>query len=446
MVERVLLLKDCKAVIPCADCKPLLRTSVFIEDGLVAYVGDSPPPGARRGEVMDCKNLIAVPCFYNAHTHVAMVAVRGVFEGYDLKEWLKLVWGVERKLTPQTVYMASLLGVLELASNGVCGFIDMYFYPEETAKAVKEVGLRAALGPVVMGKLTDVYRAVEAIKLFALKYRNDPLIKPIVNVHSIYATPLEAVEAVSDVAGDLGLPLHIHVSETVWEVKYARERYGTTPVQLLYRLGALTQHTIAVHLNWLEREDIELLGRVKPIAVNCPTTSMKLGSGGLFPLYELADRGVRVAIGTDGPATNNALDVLLEAKLAALLQSYARREPRADAARLVFRAATEGASKLLGGTGSIRVGEPADIVVIDSRIPSLAENRLIESLVYGYPASVAVKYTIVNGSIVYCWRWREELMERMASIRERLSEWLDTIIHEQAGVEAEPPCSPPEAC
>jgi cytosine/adenosine deaminase-related metal-dependent hydrolase len=441
MAGEPLLLRRCKLVLACADCKVLQGASIYVEDGSIVYIGERVPSGAAAGRIIECSDLIAIPCLYSGHSHVAMVAVRGVFEGLSLREWLERVWAIERKLTPHHVYEASRAAALELAANGVCGVVDMYFYPEATARAFEEAGLRLAAGPVAMGEELDPYTVVDEARRFIKLYSGSRLVRPLVNVHSVYATPVEVIRELASLSSEENVPLHIHVAETRWEVEYSLKRYGLPPVGLLKNIGALTPRTIMAHAGWISSSELAEAGRVGATLVHCPASNMKLGSNGRFPLVEAKATGARVALGTDGPATNNSLDMFLEMKLAALLQGYVRQSPSLWFSE-VFQAASEAVVQAIGvRAGRIEVGLEADIVLLNARRPWFAVGKPLASIVFS-ATGADVAYTIVAGRLVYS----GERSTYLSQAYRIVSELARQLMVEAVEPSPKPPCSPPRAC
>jgi len=442
------VLVRCRWVLPCADCEPLEYGSVLVEDGVVSWVGSGPlPAGARTGYVVDCGRWgVAVPCLYNAHTHAAMSLLRGFHDEDELHVWLGRMWYVEKRLDEETAYAASKLSAIEMAMGGTCGFMDMYFFPEAAARAARELGLRARVGPVIAGNV-DPLRAVEEADRFASRLMGDPLVGPVFNVHSIYASPLEAVEEAARRALEKHVPFHIHASETRREVYEAKKRYGVFPVELLHRLGALHRYSVLVHMGWAASWELELVRETGASMVHCPASNMKLATAGHFPLYEAQESGVNVALGTDGPASNNTLDMIREARLAVLLQRHSYWDTRVGA-RHVLRAATEGSARAMAlprGTGRLEPGTPGDLAVLDLSRPGLQPIRsdnLLSAIVYAASATDTA-YTVVAGRPVYTPEQRQRLIEEAEGLAERLNRFLEKI---GEGADASPPCSPRAAC
>ena len=421
--------------------------SVYVENGRIAWIGTTAPPlGAKSGLVIDCREHILMPCLYNAHTHAAMVLLRGYHDDSELMDWLGHMWAVEWKLDPHTVYLASKLAILEMITGGTCGFLDMYFYPEETVKAAKEIGIRTALGPVIMGNV-DPYKAIEISLEFAKKFEKDNIVKPVFNIHSIYATPHDAIVLAAEKSLELGVPLHIHVSETRREVYEAKKRYGAFPVELLDRkLKALHSRTVLVHAGWIASWELELVRKARASIVHCPTSNMKLATAGHFPAYEAMEIGINVGLGTDGAASNNSLDMFLEMKMMVMLQRHSYWDTRIKATH-ALKAATVGSARAMGleGVGKVEVGYKADLVLVSTRSPRLQPLRLdnlVSTIVYTTTAD-NVAYTIVDGKPVFAPEDREEVLKEVARIAQELNNFIEKLSGEKIQV---PPCSPQQAC
>ncbi len=439
-------LKLCRFLLPCWDCPVREDVSVLVEDGVVSWIGGSgAPAGAKSGYVLNCRGMMATPCLYNAHTHVSMSLLRGYYDDAELHDWLGHMWFVERRIDEEVAYLAAKLSVLEMAMTGTCGFMDMYFFPDAAARAAREVGLRARVGPVIMGRV-DPFRAVEAAARYAEKLRGNELVGGVVNVHSIYAAPLEAVRRAAAEAKRLGVPFHIHVSETRREVYEAKKKYGVFPVELLHRLGALYSGAVLVHMGWVASWELGLVRDAGASIVHCPASNMKLATAGHFPLREALDAGINVGLGTDGPASNNTLDMIREMRLVVLLQRHSYWDTRI-AARDALRIATVGSARAMmlpRGAGTIREGAPGDLVLLDIRHPGvqpLRADNAVSALVYA-ASGASVAATIVAGRPVYHGGLEEQFLEEAGELAASLNRF-----HERIGVGTdEPPCSPREAC
>ena len=442
-----LLLRRCRFVLPCAGCKPLADASILVSNGVIEYVGDKPPSGSKTGCVIECGgHSVAMPCMYNAHTHTAMSVLRGYYSDAELHDWLQAMWFVEHHLSGREAFLGSLVSSIEMLFSGTCGFMDMYFFPDEAAEAARRLGLRARIGPVIMGDV-DPYKAVEEARRYARRLLGDHLVGGVINVHSIYASPLEAIEEGHRAALDLGVPFHIHISETRREVYEAKKRYGVFPVELLGRLGALSENTVLVHGGWIASWELGLVKEKGASLVHCPASNMKLATAGHFPLYEAMESGINVALGTDGPASNDSLNMFSEMKIAVLLQRHSYWDTRVKA-RHVLRAATTGSARAMmlpRGAGTLQPGAPGDIVVMNSVTPStmpLRRDNLEQVLVYSCEKCTP-DYVVINGEPVLSPEKKPQLLEEAARAAKQLSEFIERI---GPGKEPKPPCSPRTAC
>jgi 5-methylthioadenosine/S-adenosylhomocysteine deaminase len=402
-----LLIRDTRI----ADARQEGRGDVLIHNGLIAEVG--PGVGERVAEVdevIDGRGRAVIPGFVNAHGHAAMVLFRGYTDDLPLMEWLEQkIWPLERHLEPAHVAAATRLACLEMLSSGTTTFHDMYFQPESAAAAAEEMGMRAVISRVFfevfdrkpLPVLRDELEAsLRALGRFAR-------VTASVGPHAAYTVGLEALGEAYRIAERLDTIVHFHLAETEREMRDFRERHGQGLIEALDGVGFLGPRLCAAHGIWLDDQDAQLLGQRGVTIVHCPSSNMKLGSGWsaagpqVLPHDRLARAGVRVALGTDGAAANNSLDMFESMKLAALLQKHATGNAAALAAREVFAMATEaGADVLRINAGRIEPGRRADLLLIDLDRPYLVPGHdLIADLVYaGRPDCVDT--VIVDGRVV----------------------------------------------
>jgi len=426
-VSEPILLDRCRYILTLDDKGRILENaSMLLDEGLIECVGDG--CSGRSGIVVDCRGSIAMPALYNAHTHAAMTMLRGLHDDSELHEWLKYMWRVEAKLTPSIVYLASKLAVFEMASTGTAGFIDMYFHPLETARAAEELGIRAKVGPVLM---EDSGFEEWRRKLRSIAGSLKGLASPIVNVHSLYKVSPETVRAAYDEATRLNSQLHIHVAETRREVYEIHRRYGIFPVELLGRIGALGSNTILVHMGWAASWEYRLAVERKAGIVHCPASNMKLATAGQLPLRELLESGGRVALGTDGAASNNSLDMFREMRVAVLLQRHGYWDTSVTALHALSSAVKHGASLLGIDAGVVEEGRKADLVLLDAGslyLQPLRKDNLISAVVYAATGR-DVTHTIVNGRLIYSrGRNLEDWQREAAGIANRLSDFLYSVL------------------
>jgi 5-methylthioadenosine/S-adenosylhomocysteine deaminase len=353
----------------------LLEGDLLIEGDRIAYVGP-PRLWPEEVEVFQGKGKVVLPGFVNAHTHLAMVFLRGFADDMALDRWLKeKIWPMEAKLQPEYVYVFSLLGAAELIASGVTTFADMYFHMDRVAQAVEETGLRASLsqGMIAQGNLFPG-EVLKRGRDFAVKFRGaaQGKITTMLAPHAPYTCPPDFLKRVREVALKEDLPVHIHLSETNKEVEDCLMEYGVTPPELLESLGLFDCSVLAAHCVVLRDQDFFILRKVKGVA-HCPISNLKLASG-VAPVPRLLDCGVNVALGTDGASSNNRLELLQEIKTASLLAKGVNFDPLALPAFQVLQMATLGGAKALSleqEIGTLEVGKKADLVVFDFDAPHL---------------------------------------------------------------------------
>ncbi len=333
--------------------------------------------------IIDAKGKIAIPGLINAHTHAAMTILRGYGEGLPLERWLKeKIWPAEAKLTGEQVYYGTLLGASEMARSGVTSFMDMYITGlDEMAKACEQVGVRAGLSDAVIDLPGhNVKRALA----FAKKWKKSSLITPHIACHSTYACTEDMLAAAKEAANKENLKFHIHVSETRKEVFDCLGKTKKYPVEYLDSLGIVDSNSILAHASWVTKREIALASRKKATIVNCPISNLKLATGGICPVREYYAQGANVCIGTDGPASNNSLNMFESVKLSALLQKHHYWKADVMQAQAFLDFATINGAKALGiNAGSIEKGKLADIVLLDGSSVNLnPKYDLVSNIVY----------------------------------------------------------------
>lgn len=382
---------------------------VICEDDSLVYVGPSQP---HLAEDFDCvlsgNGKIVLPGLVNAHTHAAMTLFRSYADDLALQSWLKeKIWPLEAKLTPEAVYWGSLLACLEMVEAGVTTFADMYFFMDETARAVKESGLRADLsvgmtgldagmGEKALGKAAEFVQRFNGTAKGHITCRLGP--------HAPYTCPKPFMVKTLKTAQDLNCGIHIHLAETRQEVEDLAKETGLTPVQfyheVLQEVGMVP--TVAAHCVHVNKSDIGLLAESQIKVVHNPGSNLKLASG-FAPLKALLEGSVSVGLGTDGAASNNNLDILEEARLAALVHKCTSGDPTAISAQEALRLATIGGARVLGlddQIGSLEVGKKADLLVLSEDRPHLCPRHdVISRIIYSARAS-DIDLVMVGGTIV----------------------------------------------
>ena len=316
---------------------------------------------------------VLLPGLVNAHTHAAMSLFRGIADDMPLARWLEdHIWPREAKFAAADfVYDGTRLAAAEMLKGGITCCNDMYFFPDASARAFLETGMRAMLGLVVLDFPTPYAADPDGYLQAGLAVRDarkhEPRLSFALAPHAPYTVGDVAFEKIVMYAHQLDLPIETHVQETADEVAQSRERYGMTPLARLHHLGATGPGFIAIHGVHLAAEDIELLATHGGHVVHCPASNMKLGSG-IAPIAALVAKGINIGLGTDGPASNNRLDLFSEMRLAALLGKVATHDAATLPAQVVLHAATLGGAKAIGldrTLGSLLPGKEADIVAVD---------------------------------------------------------------------------------
>lgn len=383
---------------------------IGIQDGIIRFVG----PGEKADQefkadkIIDGKNGIAMPGLVNAHTHSPMTLLRNIADDLPLEEWLfNRILPIEATLTPEDVYWGAMLGIAEMIKSGTTCFADMYLHMEEVARAVEESGIRSSIS---MGPITSSVREsglvvdVEGCTRYKEKWHNaaNGRIKVYVEIHSVYLFDEESITAAARLAKELGTGIHIHVSETQAELETSHQKYGANPVEVCLRTGIFDVPVIAAHCVHLSDSDIEIIKSKGVSPIHNPSSNLKLGSG-IARIKEMLDRGINVCLGTDGPASNNNLNLFEEMHMAALIHKGIHRNPVEVTAAQVIRMATSNGARAVGfgdETGVIREGMKADIILIDTNKPHLCPvNDPVSAVVYSAQAS-DVDTVIIDGRVV----------------------------------------------
>jgi 5-methylthioadenosine/S-adenosylhomocysteine deaminase len=405
MASTVDLLIDARWVIPIAPAHQVLEDhAVVIAQGNIVDL--LPATQARSNynarQSIRLESHVLLPGLINLHTHAAMSLMRGLADDLPLMEWLNQhIWPAEaRHVTADFVYDGTRLACAEMLKGGITCFNDMYFYPEETARAAVDAGMRAAVGIICIEFPTRYAADAQDYLRKGLaardRYLSEPLLSFCLAPHAPYTVSDRSLEQIVTYANELDLPIHIHLHETEDEIKESLTRYGMRPVERLRRLGLICSNLIAVHAVHLNHEEIDLLAHYGASVAHCPSSNLKLASG-IAPVARFVERNLNTGLGTDGAASNNRLDLLEEMRLAALLAKAQSTRANSVPAHTALHMATLGAAKALGldhRIGSIEVGKLADLCAIDFTDLALAP-------VY-HPASHVV-YAASRNHVSHVW-------------------------------------------
>ncbi len=378
-----------------------------IDNDTIVYVGSEKPVDTYEYE-KDLSGKILIPGLVNAHTHNPMTLVRGIGSDLPLLNWLDIVMPIEEHFTSDDNMIGSRLAWMEMLSCGVTSCSDMYEYPECTIEDISKIGVKINMGRGVLSFDEDQAalensRVHDNINLF--KKYNDSAngrIKVDFAIHAEYTNKEKCIKEFSQICTDLKTRMHVHISESLKEHESCIEKYKKTPTQWFYDLGLFENPVFAAHCVHLTDDDIKIFKEKNASIVHNPTSNLKLASG-IAPISTYLDAGINVALGTDGAASNNNLNMFEEMHLAAILHKGFNQNPTIISPAQVLTMATVNGAQLQGRTdiGVLEVGKKADIVAVDLDMPHLQPNTdLLATLVYSAQAS-DIYMTMVDGKVLY---------------------------------------------
>ena len=383
----------------------LLMPDMSITDGelctdgdTISFVGEK-APADDYDTVVNGKNCLLMPGFCNAHTHSAMTFLRSYADDLPLDRWLnESVFPREAKLTGEDIYILTKLAVMEYLTSGTTSCFDMYFCPDDFVAALTDCGFRG----VLCGSVNDYGGTAQQLEDDFLRFNGrDPLISYRLGFHAEYTTSEKLMKEIAEVAQKHHAPVFTHLAETEKETVECVERHGKTPAAYLADIGMFDHGGGGFHCVWMNEADMDIFAERGLFTVTNPCSNAKLASG-IAPLCEMDRKGVRLAIGTDGAASNNALDMFREIYLAAVLQKISTRDAAAMPAKKLLAAATSGSADAMGiNAGRLEPGKLADITMIDLDTPNMQPlNSIAENIVYS-GSKQNVKLTMVGGKILY---------------------------------------------
>ena len=376
MVSAAVTLLNARWIIPVEpEGRVLERHSLVLQDQRIAAL--LPQAQARQhfptGTEVALDQHVLLPGLINAHTHASMSLLRGFADDLPLNTWLQEhIWPAEaRWVSPEFVADGTRLAIAEMLRGGVTCFNDMYFFPEVTAIVARECGIRASIGLIALDFPTRYAASLEDYLAKGLALHTalqaDHLLCVTLAPHAPYTVSATGLERIGQLAAERGLPIHIHVHETAAEVAQFEAEHGYRPLERLRQIGLVSPHLQAVHMTQLNSAEIEAVTQAGGHVVHCPQSNLKLASG-FCPVARLDAAGVNVALGTDGAASNNDLDLFDEMRTAALLAKGVTGDARALPAARVLRMATLNGAKALGldqDIGSLTPGKAADVIAVD---------------------------------------------------------------------------------
>ena len=392
-MERIDTLILAAHVVPVEARGVLADHAVAVRDGRIVALLPSAGALARyeAKEVVRLDRHALMPGLVNLHCHAAMTLMRGIADDVPLMTWLQQhIWPAEAKhVNDEFVHDGSLIAMAEMIRGGITCVNDMYFFPEATARAALRIGMRASLGMIAI-EFPSAY-APDANgylqKGFATRneFRGEPLLTFCLAPHAPYTVGDETLKRIAVLAEEIDVPIHCHVHETRDEIAQGLAKDGVRPFERLRRLGVVGPRLIAVHAVHLEETELDVMAREGVSVAHCPSSNLKLASG-IAPVAAMRGRGIRVGLGTDGAASNNRLDLLTEARTAALLAKAASGDAAAVPAAEAIEMATIEAARALGleaRIGSIAPGKAADLAAVElSSLENLPCYDAVSHLVY----------------------------------------------------------------
>lgn len=388
----------------------------YIENGYLGVDGDKidyigkEEPKKKYKEEKDSSGLILTPGFVNCHGHSAMTLLRGVGSDLPLQDWLHVMWPVEDRMNEDDLRCGMELAIMEMLSSGTTSFTDMYLMPWAVADTIGRSGIKANFSRVMQAfsEMSDsdydsYYRVKETEDLVSAFHNSySERLKVDYAIHAEYTCKPLVVRRYSEDCLKKGLKMQIHLSETKKEHVECIEKYGKTPTKWFNDLGCFENPTLAAHCVWVEESDMDILKEKGVTVVHNPTSNLKLGSG-FAPIPKMIEKGINVALGTDGAASNNNLNFMEEIHLASIIHNGRLGDPTVMDPETVLKMATINGAMAQGreDTGSLEVGKKADIVAFDVNKPHLTPNLNPEALLVYSAQGSDVCMTMVDGNILY---------------------------------------------
>ena len=384
---------------------------ILIKESEIVEIGNMKDFNKNNGRKIDsveninANNNIVIPGFVNAHGHFAMSLLRGIADDLPLKKWLtEYIWPLESNLTKDDCYIGTKLAIIEMIQSGTTTACDMYFFEKDVMKAVEEIGFRGVLGHgmIDLGNEEKMNEEVKQTKeLINYSKSNSNLSSIIISPHAPDTCSPELLSKAKALSEKNNLPLQIHLAETMNEVTTIKEKYGVTPTKYLDNLNFLSDKLVAAHCIWIEDDDIRILKEKGVNIAHNPTSNLKLGSG-IFNYKKFSNNKLTIALGTDGPSSNNNLSMIEELRMASYTHKGFNKDPVILPASEALRMATINGAKSLGLssiTGSLEIGKKADIVILDKKRPNVYPPHDPYSMIAYSMNESNVETTIINGKI-----------------------------------------------
>ena len=369
----------------------IFQGNIVVEDNRIAYIGNDYQAYAPFEREIDCHNNLLMPGFKNPHAHSGMVFVRDLVKNVSLQEWLfKYIFPREDHLIPEDIYHLNKVAYLEYVKGGITTVFEHYFFPDSSAKASEEFGMRTILLGTYDAKKTSVAKLVNNVHKY--NDRKDPLVRYVFGFHAEYTSDDELISKTKEAIDLAKTPFYTHISETQKEVDECVQRHGLTPAEFLYNNGLFAYGGGGYHCSHFTDEEVKIFKENNLTIISCPGSNKQLASGDA-PLNKYFKEGVRIALGTDGPASNDRLDMFYEMQLAVSNNGFSVISPF----EYLKMITVNGAIAMDIDAEYLEVGKLADIIMLDM---SNLEGDIISNIVNKGSVN-NVKLTMINGKILY---------------------------------------------
>ncbi len=382
------------------DNQDVFEGELIVNEGFIEEVGERVSNDGKFDEVIDCGRNLLMPGFKNAHTHSGMSVLRSLADDLPLDKWLnESIFPVEARMSDDDIYEMTKLSVLEYLTSGITACFDMYLTPYSIAKAMDEMGFRC----VQTGAVNNFSQSPELLEECYLNLNQDKSLQSFVlGFHAEYTTSPEIMKKIADLANKYKAPIYVHMAETKSEVAGCIERYNMTPLKYMDSIGMFNYGGGIYHGVYLTDEEMDIMKKHNMFEVTNPASNLKLASG-IAPIAKYMDKDIPVAIGTDGPASNNCLDMFREMFLVTGLAKVKEGDAMAVDAKEVLKMATVNGAKCmsLDNCDILDAGKCADIIMINLDMPNMQPiNNIVKNIVYS-GSKINVMMTMINGNILY---------------------------------------------
>lgn len=382
------------------DNQDVFEGELIVNEGFIEEAGERVSNDGKFDEVIDCGRNLLMPGFKNAHTHSGMSVLRSLADDLPLDKWLnESIFPVEARMSDDDIYEMTKLSVLEYLTSGITACFDMYLTPYSIAKAMDEMGFRC----VQTGAVNNFSQSPELLEECYLNLNQDKSLQSFVlGFHAEYTTSPEIMKKIADLANKYKAPIYVHMAETKSEVAGCIERYNMTPLKYMDSIGMFNYGGGIYHGVYLTDEEMDIMKKHNMFEVTNPASNLKLASG-IAPIAKYMDKDIPVAIGTDGPASNNCLDMFREMFLVTGLAKVKEGDAMAVDAKEVLKMATVNGAKCmrLDNCDILDAGKCADIIMINLDMPNMQPiNNIVKNIVYS-GSKINVMMTMINGNILY---------------------------------------------